>query len=875
MREKLETLSLVQLRELAKEQDLKVTGLRKKEVINLLVEAAEKRPEMKPQEIKKDAEKAKTGAKKTAAQKQRTASAQDQDSTSGEAETYAGQHVRTRRQSAPLRVPQEKPQAESAAEEQKETERTESAPGTRMRRTGTRQASRVQRADAAGAESLSQREMAEDMTAPKPAAENRFVKVEEPAPALPAGSMQSDTDRMPRQTAGAEMQPGVQQTARESGAQQETELQRPRAQERPQAQYGGYQSRMQSGYQNSQGHSGAQSGYRRMNDGQGMQRRTDRKTPGYGRPSGERKPRYERKSDDWGYSSQNRGYSRDYGYSNNREYNSQGREYGSQNQNRDYGSQSRDYSSQNQSREYSGQTQNREYGGQNQRYESQRDYNSQGRDADSNQYDARGYEYTARDYGVQNRDRAGSMGAAGIRSYGERDASDRQNSYSQSRERDSYEQTREQGDACQSRETADAELRQRAELQAQDAAENGSIPLDARTGRPVVSLSVGEQSPEISALDSGKEANGILEVMSEGFGFIRCENFLPGENDVYVAPSQIRRFNLKTGDIIRGNRRIKTAAERFAALLYITSVNGMPVAEAERRPAFENLTPIFPDQRIQLEAGDRAPLPLRVMDLLAPIGKGQRGMIVSPPKAGKTTLLKQAAKSIIRDPNMHLIILLIDERPEEVTDIKEEVVGENVEVIYSTFDELPDRHKRVSEMVIERAKRLVEYGKDVTILLDSITRLARAYNLVVPPSGRTLSGGLDPAALHMPKRFFGAARNMREGGSLTILATALIDTGSRMDDVIYEEFKGTGNMELVLDRKLSERRIFPAIDILKSGTRRDDLLLSREELEAVTAIRKAFSTMKSEEAVEKVLDLFSRTKNNRDFVAMAGKIKFC
>ncbi len=400
------------------------------------------------------------------------------------------------------------------------------------------------------------------------------------------------------------------------------------------------------------------------------------------------------------------------------------------------------------------------------------------------------------------------------------------------------------------------------------------IPMDTKTGRPVVSLATGQQAPEISALDSGQEANGILEVMPEGFGFIRCENFLPGENDVYVAPSQIRRFNLKTGDIIRGNRRVKTAAERFAALLYITSVNGYPVSAAERRPNFENLTPIFPNERIQLAHGENVPLPLRVMDLLAPIGKGQRGMIVSPPKAGKTTLLKQVAKSIIRDKNMHLIILLIDERPEEVTDMKEEVVGENVEIIYSTFDELPERHKRVSEMVIERARRLVEYGKDVTILLDSITRLARAYNLVVPPSGRTLSGGLDPAALHMPKRFFGAARNMREGGSLTILATALIDTGSRMDDVIYEEFKGTGNMELVLDRKLSEKRIFPAIDILKSGTRRDDLLLNSYEMAAVNRVRNAFGSLKPEEAAEKVLDLFAKTRSNQEFLRMAEKIKF-
>lgn len=425
-----------------------------------------------------------------------------------------------------------------------------------------------------------------------------------------------------------------------------------------------------------------------------------------------------------------------------------------------------------------------------------------------------------------------------------------------------------------------AEEKANRENTTQKTKENGNsqdlkdIPLDARTGKPVVSLNAGIQAPEISALDSGIEAHGILEVMPENFGFIRCENYLPGENDIYVAPSQIRRFNLKTGDIIRGNRRIKTPAERFAALLYVTSVNGYPVSEAERRPDFSNLTPIFPNERIRLEQGPRSPLPLRVMDLLAPIGKGQRGMIVSPPKAGKTTLLKQVAKAIIRDKNMHLIILLIDERPEEVTDMKEEVVGDNVEVIYSTFDELPERHRRVSEMVIERARRLVEYGKDVTILLDSITRLARAYNLVVPPSGRTLSGGLDPAALHMPKRFFGAARNMREGGSLTILATALIDTGSRMDDVIYEEFKGTGNMELVLDRKLSEKRIFPAIDILKSGTRRDDLLLSSYEMNAVNRVRNAFGSLKPEEAAEKVLDLFTKTRNNEEFVRTIEKIKF-
>lgn len=380
---------------------------------------------------------------------------------------------------------------------------------------------------------------------------------------------------------------------------------------------------------------------------------------------------------------------------------------------------------------------------------------------------------------------------------------------------------------------------------------------------------------EVADLDSGIEANGILEVMPDGFGFIRCENFLPGDNDVYVAPSQIRRFNLKTGDIIMGNRRVKTAAEKFAALLYIRNVNGYPISVVERRPNFEDLTPVFPNQRLHMEVPGKSSTAMRIVDLLSPIGKGQRGMIVSPPKAGKTTLMKQVAQAVTTNhPDMHLIILLIDERPEEVTDIKESVVGDNVEVIYSTFDELPDRHKRVSEMVIERAKRLVEHGRDVIILLDSITRLARAYNLVVPPSGRTLSGGLDPAALHMPKRFFGAARNMREGGSLTILATALVDTGSRMDDVIYEEFKGTGNMELVLDRKLSEKRIFPAVDILKSGTRRDDLLLTAEEAEAVDIIRKATNTLKPEESVEKILELFARTKNNWEFAESVKKMRF-
>ena len=379
---------------------------------------------------------------------------------------------------------------------------------------------------------------------------------------------------------------------------------------------------------------------------------------------------------------------------------------------------------------------------------------------------------------------------------------------------------------------------------------------------------------EIEQLDSGEVADGILEVMADGYGFIRSDNYLPGESDVYVSPSQIRRFGLKTGDIVTGNTRIKTQQEKFSALLYVTKINGVSPAEATKRRNFEDMTPIFPDERLRLESG-KSSVAMRIVDLLSPIGKGQRGMIVSPPKAGKTTLLKQVAQSILKNnPEMHILILLIDERPEEVTDIREAITGKNVEVIYSTFDELPEHHKRVSEMVIERAKRLVEHKKDVVILLDSITRLARAYNLTVPPSGRTLTGGLDPAALHMPKRFFGAARNMREGGSLTILATALVDTGSKMDDVIYEEFKGTGNMELVLDRKLQEKRVFPAIDIPKSGTRREDLLLSKEEQEAVYTMRKALNGMKPEEAVDNILNMFARTTNNQEFIEMVKKNKF-
>ena len=380
-------------------------------------------------------------------------------------------------------------------------------------------------------------------------------------------------------------------------------------------------------------------------------------------------------------------------------------------------------------------------------------------------------------------------------------------------------------------------------------------------------------SPEIAQLDSGITVSGILEVMTDGFGFIRSANYMPGENDIYVAPAQIRRFGLKTGDIITGNTKIKSEKEKFSALLYLTAINGMRPAEAAKRKNFEDMTPIFPNERIYLERKGGS-VAMRIVDELSPIGKGQRGMIVSPPKAGKTTLLKDIAKSItVNNPEMKLIILLIDERPEEVTDIKEAIEGPNVEVIYSTFDELPEHHKRVSEMVIERAKRLVEHGKDVAILLDSITRLARAYNLTVPPSGRTLSGGLDPAALHMPKRFFGAARNMREGGSLTILATALVDTGSKMDDVVFEEFKGTGNMELVLDRKLSEKRVFPAIDIMRSGTRRDDLLFKPEEQEAMDIMRKAFNGLKAEEAVDNILNMFAHTKDNEEFVQTVKKTR--
>ncbi len=375
--------------------------------------------------------------------------------------------------------------------------------------------------------------------------------------------------------------------------------------------------------------------------------------------------------------------------------------------------------------------------------------------------------------------------------------------------------------------------------------------------------------PQDIPTDGLLPARGIIEVMSDGFGFIRCDNYMPGTEDVYVSQSQIKKFNLKTGDIIIGKKRFNNPTDKFAALMIIDTINGYDPTAATRRPNFEDLTPIFPNERIRLER-QRSSVAMRIVDLVSPIGKGQRGMIVAQPKAGKTTLLKEVATSVnYSHPDMHLIILLIDERPEEVTDMKDTMRNsKNVEVIYSTFDESPEHHRRVSEMVIERAKRLVEHGQDVMILLDSITRLARAYNLTVQPSGRTLSGGLDPAALHMPKKFFGAARNMREGGSLTILATALVETGSKMDDVVYEEFKGTGNMELILDRKLSEKRIFPAIDITASGTRREDLLLSRKELDAMEIMRRAINSARKEDAIETILNMFAHTKCNDDYIDM-------
>ena len=372
--------------------------------------------------------------------------------------------------------------------------------------------------------------------------------------------------------------------------------------------------------------------------------------------------------------------------------------------------------------------------------------------------------------------------------------------------------------------------------------------------------------------DDGRiEVEGILDMSDQGFGFLRFSNFLTSDKDVYVAPTQVRRFNLKTGDKIRGIARPPREGEKFGGLLYVVTVNDDEPGVAMRRPDFDDLTPIFPYERLSLESSSRD-LSLRLIDLVAPIGKGQRGLIVAPPKAGKTVLLKKVAAAIQKSyPDIEMIVLLVDERPEEVTDMKRSL-GDSGEVIYSTFDEMPQHHVKVAEMVLARAQRLVEHGRDVVILLDSITRLARAYNLVVPASGRTLSGGLDPGALHKPKKFFGAARKMEEGGSITILATALVETGSRMDDVIFEEFKGTGNMELHLDRKLSEKRIFPAINLNKSGTRREDLLMSQEELEAVWKMRRALSNAGVQEVTETIIDYMAHTKSNRDFIQLIKKI---
>ena len=382
-------------------------------------------------------------------------------------------------------------------------------------------------------------------------------------------------------------------------------------------------------------------------------------------------------------------------------------------------------------------------------------------------------------------------------------------------------------------------------------------------------LVIEEKSDLEIARENGEITTGILEVLEDGFGFLRSDNYLTGSNDVYVSASQIRRFNLRTGDFVTGYTRNPKNNERFRGLVYVNQVNGYDPEAVKQRKKFEDLTPTFPRERISLETDKIA---LRIIDLLSPIGKGQRGLIVSPPKAGKTTLLKQSALAMMKNnKDLHIIILLIDERPEEVTDIKEATEGNNIEVIYSTFDELPEKHIKVAEMTIERAKRLVESGEDVVILLDSITRLARAYNLLCTPSGRTLSGGLDPASLYMPKRFFGAARNTKESGSLTILATALIETGSKMDDVIFEEFKGTGNMELVLNRELQEKRVFPAIDLAKSGTRREDLLLTERELEAVNLMRRSLNDLRKDLAVERLLSMFSKTRTNEEFVNLILK----
>lgn len=393
------------------------------------------------------------------------------------------------------------------------------------------------------------------------------------------------------------------------------------------------------------------------------------------------------------------------------------------------------------------------------------------------------------------------------------------------------------------------------------------IILQQKEGETILKKAEMEEAESSKEEPSENAAEGILEIV-EGYGFLRCENYLSGTEDIYVSPSQIRRFNLRTGDKIGGITRMPKAGERYKALLYVKSVNGENPETAVKRPNFDTLVPIYPEERLNLEL-DSKELCTRIIDLISPIGKGQRGMIVAPPKTGKTTLLKKIANSIsVNHPDVEIIILLIDERPEEVTDMQRSV---NADIVYSTFDEIPKHHAKVAEIVLERAKRLVEHGKDVVILLDSITRLARAYNLIIPPTGRTLSGGLDPGALHKPKRFFGAARNIENGGSLTILATSLVETGSRMDDVIFEEFKGTGNMEIHLDRKLSEKRIFPAIDIYKSGTRKEDLILSKTELDAMWKLRRYMDNTNHGEVTEKIIELLSKTSSNREFVEIINK----
>ncbi len=418
------------------------------------------------------------------------------------------------------------------------------------------------------------------------------------------------------------------------------------------------------------------------------------------------------------------------------------------------------------------------------------------------------------------------------------------------------------------------EYKKQAEEEARKKAEETKdLPKDSDEEQAYYDAMEAAKPDYMTEMDSGETGGGVLEVLQDGYGFLRSENFLSGDKDIYVSPSQIRRFNLRTGDHVYGKMRYAKENERFRALLYLLHINGDPANNVGKRPIFEKLTPVYPEEKINLEYKQND-LSTRLVDLIAPIGKGQRGMIVAQPKAGKTVLIKNIANAVIANhPEMHVIVLLIDERPEEVTDMERSIKrdNKNVDVIYSTFDEQPEHHKRVAEMVLERGKRLVEQGKDVMILLDSITRLARAYNLIIPSSGRTLSGGLDPASLYMPKKFFGAARNIEEGGSLTILATALVETGSRMDDVVFEEFKGTGNMELVLDRRMSEKRIFPAVDILKSGTRREEMLLSDEELDAVYFIRKNLNSANSQEMLEQIVDMLDKTKNNKEFVAYMNK----